>query len=111
MKGSTGRAKLGRLALEVHRLHAKISRGTPLASAAIRALAFSGPSVAVDATVVAIAVADAPMAAVDAPMAAAGAPIAAVAPSPAARVSDADPAAPSPTLGIRGARLVPRGAP
>src|SRR5258708_35915191 len=106
MTRSSCRAKLARLALAVHRLHAKISRGTPLASAAIRALAFSGPSVAVDATVVAIAVAGAPMAAVDAPIAAAGAPIAAGAPSPAAPRSAAGPGAPSPALGLEEARRV-----
>src|SRR5258708_22496950 len=102
MTRSSCRAKLARLALAVHRLRAKISRGTPLVLAAIRALAFSGPSVAVDATVVAIAVADAPIAAVDAPTAVAVPPTAADVPA-VVPVSHAPPAAHSLTLRIRAA--------
>src|SRR5260370_5588589 len=93
-------AKLAPLASAVQRLHAKISRATLLASAAILALASSGPSAAADATVVAITVADARMAVAAGPIAGDG---------PAAvRVSNAAAlAAHGITHGMKDARLVP----
>ena len=98
-------------ALAAQRLHAKISRATLPASAAIRVRVSSGRSAAADATVDAIAVADARIAAEADPTAVAHVLTAADAPAAADRVSNVVPAAvPGMIVVIREAVPVRRGA-